>query len=210
VGRVPVERSQVATYTKGDLRSASAQFVSDAAGLAAEANPATGPGCGYFGFAEDGQIIFAHSMRWPKRFITEAIDSKGVRFGDKTTTLEMLGLLIPMLLSPELFKNSHMIVKVDCFGTIYGMQNGAAKGDTEAPILIRAAHLIAAFLECFLHVEHRMSNWGAEVANRLSRTATTTSQDKTLIGAFHCRCLPKCLLNWMEDILCSTCKKHSK
>ncbi len=79
-------------------------------------------------------------MQWPKAFITTATDSSGVGFGDKTTTLEML-------VSPELFKNSHMLFRVDCFGTVFGMWNGSAKGDKIATILIRAAHLIAAYLE---------------------------------------------------------------
>jgi hypothetical protein len=177
------------------------EFVSDAAGLAVEADPTTGPGCGNVGFAEDGQIIFAHSMRWPKSFIRDKTDSNGIRFGDKTTTLETLGLLLPMLVSPELFRNSHVVVKVDCFGTIYGMINGAAKGDTNASILIRAAHIIAAYLECTLHVQHlpRMSDWGAEVADRLSRNSTMTRQDRKLANAFKCRPLPPCLVEWLDN-----------
>jgi hypothetical protein len=32
----------------------------------------------------------------------------GIRFSDKTTTLETIGLLLPMILCPHLFKNQHL------------------------------------------------------------------------------------------------------
>jgi hypothetical protein len=177
------------------------EFVSDAAGLALEADFSTGPGCGNVGFSEDGIIIFAHSMQWPESFITTATDNSGIRFGDKTTTLEMFGLLLPMLVAPELFKNSHVLFRVDCFGTIFGMWNGSSKGGKIASILIRTAHLIAAYLECTMHVQHlpRMSNWGAEVTDRLSRTATTTVQDRKLVKAFKSRRIPRCLSEWLKN-----------
>jgi hypothetical protein len=95
------------------------EFVSDAAGLSAEADISTGPGCGNVGFREDGSIIFANQLIWPKRFIDSDLDEKGVRFGDKTTCLETIGLMIPLLIAPELFKNQHVLMKVDCLGTVY-------------------------------------------------------------------------------------------
>ncbi len=110
-------------------------------------------------------------------------------------------MIIPLLISPELFKNSHVIVKVDCFGTIYGMQNKASKGDTDASIFIRAANMIAAYLECTLHVQHlpRMSDWGAETTDRLSRASTTTIQDRKLVKAFRLRPLPSRLTEWLNN-----------
>ncbi len=60
------------------------EFVSDAAGLSAEADVRTGPGCGNVGFLEDGTIIFANQLIWPADFIQNKMDEKGVRFGDKT------------------------------------------------------------------------------------------------------------------------------
>jgi hypothetical protein len=94
-----------------------------------------------------------------------------------------------------------VLFKVDCFGTIFGMWNGSSKGDKIASILIRAAHLIAAYLECTMHVQHlpRMSNWGAEVTDRLSRKATTTVQDRKLVKAFKLRSIPRRLSEWLEN-----------
>jgi hypothetical protein len=177
------------------------EFVSDAAGLSADADFRTRPGCGNVAFDASGHIIFASQYLWPEEFISEAIDEKGVRFGDKTTTLEMIGLLMPFILVPELLANQHARFMVDCFGTVFGMQNKAAKGDTNASIFIRAAYLIAAYIGCTVHVQQlpRMSDWGAEVSDRLSRASTTTTQDKKLLKAFHNRNLPVCLLNWFRN-----------
>jgi hypothetical protein len=153
------------------------------------------------GFKEDGRIIFAHQMIWPAEFISSAVDEKGVRFGDKTTTLECIGLLMPMIVSPELFINSHVVLKVDCLGTVFGMENRCSRGDMSASVFIRAAYLIAAYLGCTVYVEHlpRKSDWGAEVADRLSRMSTTTLQDRKLLSAFKGSSLPSCLLSWLAN-----------
>jgi hypothetical protein len=91
-------------------------------------------------------------------------------------------------------------MRVDCFGTVYSMANRASKGDTSASILVRVVYLIAAYLECNLHVEHlpRLSDWGAEVADRLSRLSSTTKQDCKLLKAFSNRDIPMCLKEWFN------------
>jgi hypothetical protein len=176
------------------------EFVSDAAGLAAQASWQTKPGCGNVGIDMDGTVIFANQFIWPSEFIRHKSDEHSVRYGDKTTTLETIGLIIPLLLVPELLVNQHVRFMVDCLGTVFGMHNKAAKGDETASVFIRAAYLIAGFLGCTLHVQHlpRVSDWGALVSDRLSRESTTTRQDKNLIDAFHNRKLPQCLLRWFQ------------
>jgi hypothetical protein len=177
------------------------EFVSDAAGLADTADIWKKPSCGNVAFAEEGTVIFANQLWWDEEFISKAIDEKGVRYGDKTTTLEIIGLLIPLVIAPELFVKSNVVMKVDCFGTVYGMENRASKGDTSASVFIRAVYLIAAYLECSLHVEHppRLSDWGAEVADRLSRNCSTTKQDRKLVNAFKNREIPSCLKSWFKN-----------
>ena len=86
-------------------------------------------------------------------------------------------------------------------GTVFGMHNKCSKGDKNASVFIRAAYLIAAYLGCTMHVEHlpRLSDWGAEVADRLSRRLTTISQDKKLLSAFRNRAVPNCLMQWFKE-----------
>jgi len=177
------------------------EFVSDAAGLSAEASFRSKPGVGNVGFNEDGEVIFAHQFLWPKAFITKAVDENGIRFGDKTTTLEVLGLLMPFVLVPELLVNQHVSLKVDCYGTVFGMWNRYSKGDRSASVFIRAIYLVAAYLECTLHVDQlpRVSDWGAQVTDRLSRASTTTVQDSKLVKSFSLRRLPQCIYDWFEQ-----------
>jgi hypothetical protein len=113
----------------------------------------------------------------------------------------MIGLLNPFILAPELLLKSNVVLRVDCFGTVYGMENRASKGDTSASIFIRALYLIAAYLECNVHIEHlpRLSDWGAEVTDRLSRRVSTTRQDEKLLRAFENRRLPLCLTEWFRN-----------
>ena len=80
-------------------------FISDAAGQAANCSVDSGPGVASVGFDEDGKIIFAHRISWPQDMIRQHTDGKGVRMGDKSTTLEMVGLLLPWLSIPHLLKN---------------------------------------------------------------------------------------------------------
>jgi hypothetical protein len=177
------------------------EFVSDAAGLADQADWSTKPGCGHVGFSKEGTVIFANQMIWPQKFIQTSVDEKGVRYGDKTTTLEVIGMIMPLLLVPETLANNHVKLMVDCFGTVYGMQNKMAKGDNSASVFIRAAFVIAAYLNCTLHVQHlpRVSDWGAQVTDRLSRAATTNRQDLMLIRSFSNRKVPSCLVEWFDD-----------
>jgi hypothetical protein len=176
------------------------EFVSDAAGLSDIADAWKKPGCGCVGFVEDRTIVFANQFEWPEEFIKNAVNEKGVRYGDKTTTLEMLGLLMPILLAPELFKKTNVVMKVDCFSTVFSMSNRMCKGDKTAAIFVRATHLIAAYLECCLHIEQlpRMSDWGAEVTDCLSRKSSSTIQDQLLVRAFTNRDIPRCLQEWFK------------
>ena len=81
------------------------------------------------------------------------------------------------------------------------MSNRSAKGDSSASIFIRAAYLIGAYINCTIHVQHlpRMSDWGAEVSDRLSRKYSTTLQDRKLLSAFSNRPIPLCLSQWFEN-----------
>ena len=121
--------------------------------------------------------------------------------GNKTTTLEFLGILIPFLLIPRELMNQHVIVKVDNVGCFFGWLNRHTTEDVTASILIRALHLISAFLGSQIHIEHlpRISTWDAELVDRLSRSRTTTSADKRLLESFRLPEIPESLSKWLLD-----------
>ena len=138
-------------------------FSSDAAGC--RGVPAEGDliGCGSVGFNRQGHIIMAYQLFWPPKIIGLYKDPLGHRLGNKTTTLEFLGILLPFLLIPRLLSNQVVEVKVDNVGCYYGWLNRHASGDVMASVLIRALHLISSYLACQVHITHlpRKSSWDA-------------------------------------------------
>jgi hypothetical protein len=144
-------------------------------------------------------MIFANQTFWNGEGFLAKTDLKGAKFGHKTTTLELIGVLLPFLLIPEQLTNQHVVVKVDNVACFFGWENRSVNGDTCASILIRALHLISAFLGCMVHFQHlpRMSTWDARLADRLSRESTTTVEDKRLLDSFPKYKLPKSLEDWL-------------
>jgi len=174
------------------------EFTSDAAG----GNSKNGKiGCGNVGFSEIGEIIFAHQLFWPENGLLQKMDAKGAKFENKTTTLEMVGVILPFLLIPHKLVGQHIVVKVDNIACIFGWQSRSVAGDRCASVLIRCLHLITSYLGSILHFQHlpRMSSWDAELADRMSRERTTTCNDKKLLLAFHNRKLPEAFSRWLQN-----------
>ena len=119
-----------------------------------------------------GLIIFVYQLFWPPRVLSFVLDKKGSCLGNKSTTLEMLGILILFVVIPEQLVNQHVIVKVDNIACYFGWLNRHVTGDVMASILIRALHLVSPYLGCQVHEEHlpRKSTWDAHLVVRLSRS----------------------------------------
>jgi hypothetical protein len=174
-------------------------FVSDAAGLPNNATLMEPIGFGVVGFDYMGSMVHADQYFWPKDFITHAKDGDGVRFGNKSTTLEWIGLLTPMLTVPELISGRHVILRVDNIACVYGYENGQLKNDESASIMIRTAKLVSAYLGSVVHVEHvpRRSCWEAELVDNLSRSSTSGFLEQRALSRFSHRELPEVLVNWL-------------
>jgi hypothetical protein len=76
-------------------------FISDAAGIADLQCFNGNEGVGGVGFDEEGRIISAYQLFWQESFIS-FLDEKGSQMGSKTTSLEVLGVLLHLLYFPEL------------------------------------------------------------------------------------------------------------
>ena len=146
-----------------------------------------------------GLIIFAYQLFWPPGVLSFVFDKKGSCLGNKSTTLEMLGILIPFFVIPEQLINQHVIVKVDNVACFFGWLKRHVTGDVMASILIRALHLVSAYLGCQVHVEHlpRKSTWDANLVDRLSGSRSTTMQDRKLLASFRLPEVPAVLWDWM-------------
>jgi hypothetical protein len=150
-------------------------FVSDAAGGLGKDEWA---GVASLGLTESTKgIWFLGRGIWPEAVYT-ARDEKGARLASKMTTLEAVGLLLPLLSVPGALAGHHVVLGVDNLGVVYGWQNGGCKGDRWASVLIRALHIIAAYLGCTVHVRHtpRLSSAAAVMADSLTRSSTATAE----------------------------------
>jgi hypothetical protein len=149
-------------------------FISDAAGGLSKDEWA---GVASVGLTESGKgVWFLARGIWPDAVYT-AVDEKGAKLASKMTTLESLGLLLPLLSVPETVAGQHIILGVDNIGVVFGWENGGCKGDAWASVLIRALHVVAAFLGCTVYVRHvpRLSSAAAVMADSLTRSSTATA-----------------------------------
>jgi hypothetical protein len=123
-------------------------------------------------------------------------DGKGV-----SSTLEVVGVIMPFLLMPEKLKNQNVVLKLDNTGVVYGWENSSMKNDTCASIFIRALKLIGMYLSCKIHVHHvkRMTTWEARLADQLSRLSTTGRGLRKRLGNYSGLKLPNCLYMWLEN-----------
>jgi hypothetical protein len=176
-------------------------FVSDAAGISGNSNPAELVGAGCIGLNCEQKMFFAKQIFWPTSVLLKTKDCKGSRFGSKTTTLEFLGMILPFLIIPGKWLNQHVILKVDNIACYYGWESRGLSGDVCASIIIRALHLISTYLCCEIHVVHllRVSTREARLVDRLSRQRTTTVEDSLLLKEFSCQDIPECLKVWMKN-----------
>ena len=180
---------------------ASLCFCSDAAGWSVTMKENGKIGCGNVGFNQFGEVIFAYQILWNNEIISMARDCMSKRLGDKTTSLEFLGILLPFLVIPEQLCNKYIVVKVDNTGCYFGWLNRQVPGDEIASVLVRSLHLIEARLGSRIHIEHlpRKMTWEAALVDRMSRERSTTSKDKEMLRSFEFRKIPQCLENWMKN-----------
>jgi hypothetical protein len=76
-------------------------FTSDAAGMPEGGILRGKRGVGLVGLDETGHIMIAFQHMWSAEMLMFSKDDKGTRMGDKTTTLELVGVLLPFILCPE-------------------------------------------------------------------------------------------------------------
>jgi hypothetical protein len=152
-------------------------------------------GCGSIGIDTEGEICFAAQIFWPNSL-------KNVEeMGSRTVTLEMIGLLLPFLIVPEMVRGKHVVLKVDNTGCFFAWQNKTVARERKAAILTRALILMSAYLECYIHVEHlpRVDSWDAILCDRLSREKTTSLSDKKLLDYYGNLQAPPVLLDWLSN-----------
>jgi hypothetical protein len=176
-------------------------FWTDAAGFPDNATWDSKIGFGALGTNTEGDTILGYQSWWDKWFITQARDNKSKRFGNKTATLEMFALLLPLLLIPEKIKKSHICIFTDNSSCVFGMKDGYTKGDEYASILIRAAFLISGYLGSIIHVIHcpRRSSWESKMADNFTREKTSSFLEQQILCRYRDLGIPREISAWMSN-----------
>ena len=148
-------------------------------------------------------------LSWPEKLLTTLADENGVLFGHKSTTLESVGLLLPLLAFPGKVCGRNIVIRVDNIAVVYGWAKGLVKNEKTASEVLKSVQYLAGFLGVTVHVEHvpRMSDPLAKVADELSRKTenfegrTNRMLKNAIHGDFESS-LSEWLLNPCGDSLC--------
>jgi len=196
-------------HRPGGVPLVSVRFISDAAGGSfskqggrrVSTSLENDRGVASLGIDSNGEIWYKCIVRWPLFFINSATDRKGSYYGSKTTTLEVLGLLLPFLTVPGVLKGKHVVLEVDNTAVVHSMRKRSCSKDTAAAIIVRAIHLIGYWLGCIIHVKHtpRDSSSYSVLADRLSRRLSTKAEHEAEVRLADEYRAPDLLLDWLRN-----------
>ena len=173
------------------------EFVSDAAGGLGNEDWV---GVASLGLTPSGDFWFLCKGEWPQS-ITTGQDEKGADFASKMTTLELVGLFLPLLAAPKLVQGRNIVLGVDNVSVVFGWENRSVKGDLTASALIRALHLVSCFLECRIFVHHvlRRSSTASMLADSLTRASTARDISPELLAGITTFEKPEPLWEWLQE-----------
>ena len=173
------------------------EFVSDAAGGLGDEDWV---GVASLGLTSSGDLWFLCRGKWPEP-ILRGQDEKGTSFASKMTTLELVGLFLPLLAAPKIVRKRNIILGVDNVSVVFGWENRSVKGDLTASALIRALHLVSCFLECRIFARHvpRLSSQESWLADSLTRASTTREVSPDLLEGVTEFEEPEPLWEWLHN-----------
>jgi hypothetical protein len=97
-------------------------------------------------------LWFCAHLTWPSTLLSTTKDSRGHIFGHNSTTLEAIGLLLPLLSAPNQCAHRSLIFFVDNLPLTYAFHKRYAKSDPETSLIIRSFFLLCTFLSCDPHI----------------------------------------------------------
>jgi len=149
---------------------------------------------------EQEEIWFCAKITWPRPFLLKHRDSLDHAYGCKSSTLEAIGLILPLLCCPQILVNRQVTLLTDNEALVFGWERRRVAHDTSASIFLRAIHIISAYLGASIEIRHlpRISTPSAILADALTRSTTTTSEHEAMISSAPPVLIPQALLEWLD------------
>ena len=184
--------------------SRSIVLVSDAAGCTSSKSEYE-IGIGAVGYVmphcEMKDFFYVAQCIWPKEFIYNLLDDNGKKFGNKTTLLEAIGLLLTIFHNYRLIQRKHVVCMVDNVAVVWAYMNGKSRQDPYSSLIIAVINHIAISTPFKLYIEHlpRVSNLPALIADTLSRKDPKGKYIIDHIGKPLQSHWPPSLLSWLKN-----------
>ena len=168
-------------------------FISDAAGGDFTLSKSK-RGAASLGYDNDN-IFFVSRIWWPVKFLK--------KFGNNSTLLEIIGIILPFLCCPETLINKNISLEVDNSALVFGWMKKRLKYEECTSIFIQTLHLLEAALSCRIFIQHvpRRSTKLAKLADNLSREKSSSEETLREIDHLHIRSPKGNLKNWLENAI---------
>ena len=144
--------------------------------------------------------VFVSDVKWPLNIQRGFKAPDGKSMAHKTTTLELVGVLLPLLLDSQVVAGRQVLCMTDNAAVVYTWKKGHCNGDELASTLVRAlSHLVSALgVELFVDWVPRNSTPAAALVDALSKGDTSAllqipDRPATLPRP------PSSLYSWLKD-----------
>ena len=185
----------------------SLEFHSDAAGAAFDWGSGQGVnttvpgdrGVAVLGAGPGGKMLAV--IRWPDSLVFEDVGGVTRFRGHRSGLLEMAGLFLPFICIPNEVKGRHVVIHVDNMEVVAAWERRVSKGDPELAVLVRALHIVEAFLECKVYVTHvkRCSTPEATLADHFSQASTITEDNRRAVRGWRVFSPKGVIFKWLAN-----------
>jgi len=115
--------------------------------------------------------------------------------------LELIGVIIPFVTHPKVFKNKYVKCNVDNISLMFAWENRTIKTDKTLYKIFQILHLIEYKIPCKIFIDHspRRSSWQTILVDNLTRKFTTTEKDEIIIKESEKYLLAGPLKYWIDN-----------
>ena len=142
------------------------------------------------------------SLRFPHKFLCTR-DKNDHAIYNKSTLLESMGYLAPMLLCPQRFRGQSACFNLDSIAAVCAQNSGRSNKDSLVTTVIRATRVVAAAIGCTMSSEWvpRRSDRQSVIADDLTHNITSTLSGEELEAymALATVAFPPPVLSWMDN-----------